>query len=148
MLKWIFLHLWLFLCNILWKWNYRVKISQFWMQLIKISTATSVIQSFLKSEDFKTKRSSSFLPDIYWSIVLHSFVNCVTVTFTHFFCWTLSFSYLKVLCTLRIQPSVNFLQIFPAWHNTFFFWPPCSMQDLSSLTRDQTSAPCNGSAKS
>lgn len=63
-------------------------------QNIYCNVPLTVIQTFLKSEDFITKRSSSLLPDIHWSIVLHSFVSCITVTFTHFFCWTLSFSYL------------------------------------------------------
>ena len=27
----------------------------------------------------------------------------------------------------------------------FFPWPPCGMQDLNSLTKNQTCAPCNGS---
>ena len=42
----------------------------------------------------------------------------------------------------------TYLSYFVNISNAFFFFNLCVMRDLSSLTRDQTWAPCNGSAES
>ena len=51
--------------------------------------------------------------------------------------------------TLYFLSNTNYLDIFvpcfQCWFFFFFLAMPCSKQDLSSLTRDQTHAPCSGS---
>ena len=47
---------------------------------------------------------------------------------------------------LRAEPKILLCFCILLFASFFFFWP-CGMQDFSSLTRNWTSAPCNGSSE-
>ena len=49
-----------------------------------------------------------------------------------------------VMAEINMSPEDSFKQ----WQTRIFFATPYSMQDLNSLTRDRTCAPCTGNAES
>ena len=49
----------------------------------------------------------------------------------------------KFKCPISLTPRLKFDFFWTALFY-FFFWLPCCLWDLSSLTRDQTHAPCSG----
>ena len=52
------------------------------------------------------------------------------------------------ICILKVLRSPASRDSLLLHAESFFFFFGCSMQDLSSLTRDQTHVPCSGSIES